>query len=311
MRVTDSSKQTRDVRSARPALSSRTRRGRAVSSLMLLTCLALFAAARFGQRLVADSSGVSLPVAAAEAQGATHDFSKFSHASDAHRGIDCASCHHRADNSPPPRLPGHKACTDCHLQQFVAAPASPMCAICHTGLESRDPPVKSFPRLASFNVKFDHAQHTTGGGRPESGCAACHQPARRGVALSMPAGLDAHARCYTCHTPQAKAAGRDIASCGVCHSLAPYRRTATTAPSFRLGFSHAAHGARQGLTCASCHAVRAGLAQGAQVSAPRAAQHFPPARAQSCATCHDNRRAFGGEDFGDCKRCHTGPTFRL
>ncbi|HEX5706892.1 MAG TPA: cytochrome c3 family protein, partial [Pyrinomonadaceae bacterium] len=76
-------------------------------------------------------------------------------------------------------------------------------------------------------------------------------------------------------------------------------------------FSHAAHGSRQGLSCASCHEVRAGLAQSRQVSSPRPAQHFPPARTRSCASCHDNRRAFGGEDFGDCKRCHRGSTFRL
>jgi hypothetical protein len=28
-------------------------------------------------------------------------------------------------------------------------------------------------------------------------------------------------------------------------------------------------------------------------------------------TCHNNRRAFGGDDFADCKRCHTGQTFRF
>jgi c(7)-type cytochrome triheme protein len=249
--------------------------------------------------------------AANRAQEQSRDFSKFSHASDAHRALACDSCHRRADNSAAPRLPGHRACTDCHLQQFVAAPALPMCAICHAGLESRTPPLKGFPRLASFNARFDHAQHDAGAARPEQGCAACHEPARRGVALTIPAGLDAHARCYACHTPQATSAGRDISSCGTCHALSPYARTSTAAQSFRVGFSHADHGPRRRLDCASCHTLRAGAAQGAQVSSPRAAQHFPPARQQSCATCHDGRRAFGGEEFGDCRRCHRGATFRF
>lgn len=246
---------------------------------------------------------------AGRAQG--RDFARFSHASEAHRATACDSCHRRDTNAAAPRLPGHAACTDCHLQQFVSSPPSQMCSICHTNLESANPPVKNFPRLASFNVRFDHAQHTSGAGRAGEGCAACHAPARRGVALTIPAGLGAHEGCFRCHTPGARSAGRDISSCGACHGLARYSRTPANSRAFALGFSHAAHGARQNLTCASCHDVRAGLPQSRQVTSPRPAQHFAPARSRSCASCHDNRRAFGGEDFSDCKRCHRGATFRL
>jgi hypothetical protein len=28
-------------------------------------------------------------------------------------------------------------------------------------------------------------------------------------------------------------------------------------------------------------------------------------------SCHNDKRAFGGDDFSDCKRCHQGPTFRF
>jgi hypothetical protein len=38
--------------------------------------------------------------------------------------------------------------------------------------------------------------------------------------------------------------------------------------------------------------------------------HFPPAGRQSCASCHNNRRAFG-EDFTQCRRCHEARTFRF
>lgn len=246
------------------------------------------------------------------------DFSKFSHASSRHASLACTSCHTRAqNNSPVPTnpqgtsaLPGHKSCTDCHLAQFVT-PNIPMCAICHTDLNSQRPPVKNFPNLRSFNVKFDHQQHMTGEARPDNGCAACHSPARRGVALSIPAGLNAHTQCYTCHTPGAQSGGRDIASCGVCHDQGRYSRTSTNARAYNVGFRHSDHGPRQRLNCADCHNIRGGLPQSRQVSSPRTAFHTTNVRAQSCMTCHNGRRAFGDEDFGDCRRCHKGSTFRI
>jgi c(7)-type cytochrome triheme protein len=242
----------------------------------------------------------------ARAQGAA----VFSHATEQHAAQSCDSCHRRADNSPRPSLPGHKSCIDCHYPQFTTAGGG-FCAGCHTDLGARNPPLKAFPGLRSFNVRFDHAQHSSGAARPAEGCNACHQPARRGVALSIPAGFAAHDNCYQCHTPGAPSAGRDISSCGACHAPGRYSRTPTGAPAYRVSFTHAAHGPRQGLGCASCHNLRAGAPQGRQVTSPAPTQHFGSARAQSCMTCHDNRRAFGGEDFRDCKRCHRGQTFRF
>jgi c(7)-type cytochrome triheme protein len=172
--------------------------------------------------------------------------------------------------------------------------------------------VKAFPRLRSFNVKFDHAQHSSGAARPNAGCASCHTPIRRSSALSIPAGIPAHTNCYSCHTPGATSGGRNISSCAACHSLGGYSRTPTTTRGYRVGFSHADHGSRQGLRCDQCHNLRAGLPQSRQVTSPVPSQHFASTRAQSCMTCHNNRRTFGGEDFADCKRCHKQPnTFRF
>ena len=92
------------------------------------------------------------------------DYSTFKHNSQKHSSLSCNSCHERGgDNSATPRFPGHKACTGCHVGQFVT-PAVPMCVICHTEVSSSNPPLKSFPAKfnESFNVKFDHAQHNTG-----------------------------------------------------------------------------------------------------------------------------------------------------
>lgn len=306
----------RDVVSARVNTSRR----RLVSFVVVLSLALGFlvtlkvSARRASVATAATKVASEVTSAPSAAQDASLDYSKFLHTSPRHASLDCASCHRRAaDNSPRPSFPGHKACTDCHLAQFVT-PNVPMCAICHRDVSRADAPLKNFPERFDerFNVKFDHAQHMNGAARPERGCVACHsQPLRRGVALSIPAGLGAHNNCYTCHTPNSRSdAGRDLASCGVCHTQASYARTSTNARAFRVGFSHADHGARQRLSCADCHTVTPGLAQSRQVSAPRAAQHFNTTRAQSCMSCHNGRRAFGDTDFGDCKRCHEGQTFR-
>jgi len=237
--------------------------------------------------------------------------SKFSHSFPKHAQLACDSCHRREDNAARPRLPGHKACTDCHIQQFLTS-GGPLCLNCHTTAEGSNPALKAFPGLASFNTRFDHGRHASGVARPQQGCASCHRPARGGVALSIPTGISAHENCYGCHTPNARAAsGADISSCAACHAPGRYLRTPTNAPAYSVGFSHAAHGPRQGLRCDECHQVRAGTGQGRQVSSPRPTQHFGSGRAQTCMTCHNNRRAFGGDDFADCKRCHKGPTFRF
>jgi c(7)-type cytochrome triheme protein len=270
-------------------------------------CLGLAHVAAQGLRASASVVRPAVGFARFNAAAQGGGFQSFSHTTPQHAQLACDRCHRRADNSPSQRLPGHKACDDCHIQQFMTA-GTAFCGICHTSLEGRNPPVKNFPALRSFAVRFDHAQHGSGAARPEAGCAACHAPARRGVALTIPAGLDAHANCYQCHTPQASAGGRDLGSCGACHTPGSHRPTSAGARAFRVGFSHAAHG-RMG--CADCHTVRAGLPQGRQVSAPRPSQHFGAGRAQSCMTCHNNRRAFGGDDFADCKRCHKGQTFRF
>jgi c(7)-type cytochrome triheme protein len=249
------------------------------------------------------------------AQGPELDYSKFLHSSQRHASQACSSCHERTqDNSATPKFPGHQQCTNCHLAQFVT-PAVAMCMICHTETKSSRPPLRSFPTSfkESFNVKFDHAQHMSGSARPQNGCAACHsRPLNRGLALSIPVDLAAHTQCYSCHTPSSKsAAGREIASCGVCHDQKSYRPTPTNSRVFGFSFSHAKHGPGQRLQCTSCHNLTAGLPQGRQVSSPQPAEHFP-SRGMTCASCHDGRKSFGGDlAFKDCRRCHTTSTFKM
>ena len=248
-------------------------------------------------------------------QGPELDYSTFKHTSQRHAAIACTSCHQREDNLAKPTFPGHSSCINCHGNQFFT-PSSPMCLICHSDVNTAKAPLKSFPASFKerFNMKFDHAQHMTVAVRPKNGCGACHTPgANRGAALSIPATINAHDQCYVCHTPSSKSAGgRDLASCGVCHDQKSYTRTATNSPAFRASFSHAKHGPRQRLDCVACHSLTAGLAQGRQVSSPRTAEHFSTGSSQSCLSCHNGKRSFGGDlAFKDCRRCHTGPTFRM
>jgi len=233
------------------------------------------------------------------------DYSKFQHNSRNHSRLPCLLCHRRETNSPRPNLPGssgHLPCAGCHAQQFASS-ESPVCTICHTDVKSGA--LKSFPRLKSFRMKFDHSLHLKMGG---VSCARCHRSSRGGVAMSIPAGFNAHVTCYRCHTPRAKSGGRDISSCGTCHQLGGYSRTPAFSQAFRVSFGHAKH---QKVTCNECHQVRAGMPQRRQVTAPEPLNHHATGRAQSCLTCHEGKRAFGGDDFTVCKRCHTGTTWHF
>ena len=279
---------------------------RFASLALILVCLAVFAFTSLrGSNAKATPSPASAS-AAAVAQGST----RFSHSVAKHAEVACDSCHQRGGGDVQPRLPGHKACTDCHITEFTT-PQSPLCLNCHTNVESNNPPLKAFPGLTDFGMRFDHARHMSGSAKPEKGCASCHLPARRGAGLSIPAGFAAHENCYQCHTPGAQSGGRSISTCSLCHAQGSYSRPSTSSRAYSVSFSHATHGARQGLSCEECHQVRAGAPQTRQVASPQPTQHFGTGRAQNCMTCHNNRRAFGGDDFADCKRCHTGQTFRF
>jgi hypothetical protein len=254
-------------------------------------------------------------------------FEKFDHEVAEHKQFACDTCHHRekADKaSMKIEFAGHEACIGCHLNQFIgpeksetgAAATRPpagktdqtkaFCALCHTELQSNPPPVQAFPVVfrEKFNMKFDHAAHSRGEAEPREGCVACHDS--RGPGKSIPAGIGAHANCFTCHTPDKK-----IGQCSTCHELAPYSRTPQSRYVFRAVFSHADHGPGQGISCAQCHDVRNG-GQGRQVTNIAAKEHNGPGN--NCADCHNGSRSFGGNgpnDFANCRRCHTGPGFNM
>lgn len=235
------------------------------------------------------------------------DYSSFKHSNPNHSRLPCLLCHRREGTTARPALPGangHLPCAGCHAQQF-ADKQNPVCTICHTDVNSGA--VKPFPNLKSFRANFDHAQHSRIG---NLSCTTCHKP-MRGAAQSIPAGFSAHTTCYTCHQPRAQSAGRDISSCGTCHKLGRYSRTPTTSRAYGMNFSHAKHAAKEGLKCDDCHNVRPGQPQRRQVTSPQPANHHASPNSMSCMSCHNGKRAFGGDDFSVCKRCHTGNSWRF
>ena len=236
------------------------------------------------------------------------DYSKFQHSTAYHARLPCLLCHRRETNSALPRMPGgsnHLPCAGCHVKQFADS-SNAICTICHSNAQSGA--LKSFPGLKSFNMKFAHARHASMGG---ISCATCHRPNRGGVAMTIPAGFNAHVTCYQCHGPGAKSGDRDISSCGVCHEMGRRIRTSEAASAFRVGFSHTKHNRDEGLSCNDCHRVRAGVVQRLQVTAPQPLNHHASPNSLSCMSCHNGKRAFGGDDFSVCKRCHTRNTWHF
>ncbi len=233
-----------------------------------------------------------------------NDYSEFDHSNPAHDALSCLLCHTREEKETRvsfPGINGHMPCAGCHQVEF-ADQSSTMCTICHTDAKAGQ--MKRFPPLRSFNAKFDHGRHMS-----QTSCATCHQPSRGGVALSIPAGGAAHSTCFACHTADAKFENKDIASCATCHEAGrPPAQVSEWARAFSFSFSHAEH--RRGMSCTNCHNVLASMPRGGQVTSPRLAMHFATGRQQSCATCHNNKRAFGTDDaFMNCKRCHEGNSF--
>ncbi len=225
----------------------------------------------------------------------------FSHGNEYHARLSCLICHRRDTNSPRMTMPGrdaHTPCIGCHTQQFED-PKNPICTICHTDPEKGA--MKRFPPLRSFNVRFDHGKHLG-----KTSCATCHRPTRGGVAKSIPAGGNAHASCFQCHSSKAS---HSMSSCSLCHQ--PGRRPRPVSESgraFAANFSHAKHNSTN---CTVCHSIKAGASRGNQVTSPVTSMHFPPKNAMSCGRCHNNKRAFGGDDFKDCRRCHKGNSYGL
>ncbi|MEP6787061.1 MAG: cytochrome c3 family protein [Acidobacteriota bacterium] len=250
----------------------------------------------------------SMPLTASEtpeplpARESNKTFEAFSHKIPEHQQFACDSCHRREGSSLEMKYAGHDSCIGCHLNQFTDKDQV-ICAICHKDTKATPPSMNTFPVkfIEGFNMKFDHAAHETGKGRPADGCAHCHNPS--GPGQSIPIGITAHNDCYSCHTAESK-----IGSCTVCHQIGPYNRTTQSEYNFKAIFRHGDHTARQGVSCNECHNVIAGASNARQVTDITILEHRTTP-GNNCLSCHNGRRAFTGNnplDVNSCTRCHKG-----
>ena len=232
----------------------------------------------------------------------TKTFEAFSHKIPEHQQFACTSCHQREGSSLKMEYAGHDSCIGCHLNQFTDKDQV-MCSICHKDTKAVPPSMNAFPVkfVEGFNMKFDHAAHETGKGRPADGCAHCHTPS--GPGQTIPIGFTAHNDCFSCHTAES-----NIGSCTVCHQLGPYNRTLQSEYNFKAIFRHGDHSARQGVSCNECHNVIAGAPNARQVTDITILEHRTTP-GNNCLSCHNGRRAFTGNnplDVNSCTRCHKG-----
>lgn len=95
---------------------------------------------------------------------------RFSHASAAHKKLDCASCHKvPSGNWVASRgfpdvavFPGHVACANCHKRDFFVGNKPAFCAGCHSNVSPRSAPLFPFPvksRSHEFATVFPHGVH--------------------------------------------------------------------------------------------------------------------------------------------------------
>lgn len=230
------------------------------------------------------------------------DFSRFEHTSKDHARLPCLLCHKRDDNSARMQFPGkvdHLPCASCHVQQFSDS-SSPICTICHTNPSTGA--MKRFPELKTFGMKFDHSRHL------RVNCATCHRSSGSGAGRTIPSGTSAHTTCFRCHSPYSS---DPLNSCNMCHQPGRLTRTPVISAAFRRSFSHSRHLTAKGMSCASCHSTRAGAPIRRQVTSPLTSMHFAPRGLLSCGGCHNGKRAFGADDFSNCRKCHRGNSFRF
>ncbi|MBX3297911.1 MAG: hypothetical protein KF736_00440 [Acidobacteria bacterium] len=214
------------------------------------------------------------------------DFSRFRHDSERHRDVPCLLCHQQKDSAQRPQFSSHTPCAGCHAPQF-ADNEHPICTICHTAKGTSE--LKHFPSIRSFTAEVEHSAHFK-----ETACSTCHKPTGKG--MSVPAGAGAHATCFQCHTQDKVVGERNIGSCSTCHQQGRPERLSSGATNVGFNFEHAKH---RNVSCDSCHATTSDRAP----VKIQVAMHSNAAN--SCATCHNGKRAFGASSFADCRRCHS------
>ena len=217
----------------------------------------------------------------------------FNHAE--HNAVGCSSCHNpvgegnkMSEISVAMHSGQANSCATCHNdQKAFGANKLTNCSQCHQEVGA----------ARSFGVAFNHADHA------KADCATCHKTASKGAVFTIPNGQAAHSNCFQCHSPTKNSRTFTSSSCFQCHQIGGKNDIKPSSVTIAGNFSHSKHNA---MSCDSCHNSKSG-----QMSAPAVVMHKTSKTGFNCASCHNNQTAFGGEDFTNCRQCHTSGNFKF
>jgi hypothetical protein len=185
-----------------------------------------------------------------------------------HEATPCSGCHLAARPRLDLRVPGKRACADCHAnphgQQFAAEMSRGGCAQCHAAADWHRP-------------RIDHATWPLTGAHARAACASCHGAGKQ---ADQPAAYRGVPRdCAGCHDDvhAGQFATTPARACGDCHDTRAFKLPA---------FDHAAlaryplDGKHAPARCAACHPT-AELRNGATAVRYRLGY-------RECRDCHAN-----------------------
>jgi hypothetical protein len=252
-----------------------------------------------------------------------------------HASVKCTLCHTpgpvttraaaRRTTQLVARLrPASGACSSCHTDahggELAARADKGTCETCHSTAGFAP---SSFDATAHASLRV-----TLEGRHGKVACAACHGPARPGLA-PLPAPASRKARltialretaCASCHVdPHAgryrPTGGQPVTgSCGSCHDAVQWR-PATMSVAVHATFSYPLEGAHRAVPCVGCHEeFKARQAASTLLLAARGVAQLPftAKRETNCGSCHDSphgRQFDARRDEGACEGCHTVTAF--
>jgi hypothetical protein len=250
-----------------------------------------------------------------------------------HRAVACEKCHLK---NPPgvaagslgaagvQLRPAHAKCLDCHRDdhdgQLASWPGGVACEPCHD-VAGWKPSLFSVAQHAKLKLPLE-------GRHARIDCAACHGPARKGLAPLPPQRLGRagvalvvkETDCVACHYdahggrfgPDGVRAKKD--GCATCHNLTAFRPAAVDVAAHR-DFDYALLGAHRAIPCDACHVEsRPAPTRSSLLLAHGPAQAMTfTTKGTTCEACHQTPH--GGQfdergKAGQCASCHGDDAFR-
>ena len=265
------------------------------------------------------------------------DYSKFSHATEKHRG-QCLTCHkvptknwQRVGDFPDVAdYPDHDACVSCHRRQFFRGARPQICTVCHLQSSPREDKRYAFRNPASslqFAIEFPHDKHqdviarrqTEPSFNPASGNLFFQRASYSFSARPVDEPGKLYNNCTICHEPLKT--NPPAPSTGWLDAFVPDTATFRAVPRNHASCfnCHWKSQAPIRTDCAGCH--KAATPYSSVPTITRISMKFRHAREQhvaECTTCHINitksatlRGLTPDVPITSCTECHNKDGLRL